>query len=158
MKNLMIVAVISMFAFTGILQAQDKAVAAAYKPKTNAEWKKILSPEAYKVLREEGTEKAYTGKYWDKHDKGTYVCAACKLPLFTSDTKFESGTGWPSFFRPINAKNVLEQVDKAFGVERTEVECSRCRSHLGHVFDDGPKPTGLRYCMNSVSLDFVPAK
>ena len=125
--------------------------------KSEEEWKKLLTPAAYHVLREEGTERPYSGEY-DKHKKtGDYHCAACNLKLFSSKTKFESGTGWPSFYQPINKKNVVEKSDRSHGSERIEVECARCGSHLGHVFDDGPKPTGLRYCMNSVSLKFEKA-
>ena len=121
--------------------------------KSDAEWKKILSPQAYHVLREQGTERAFTGKFHDSHDKAVYVCAGCGQELFSSDHKFDSGTGWPSYFQPIAPEAVETSVDKSFFSVRTEVHCSRCGGHLGHVFEDGPKPTGLRYCINSVSLD-----
>jgi peptide-methionine (R)-S-oxide reductase len=122
--------------------------------KSDAEWKKQLTPEQYYVLRKKGTERAFSGKYNNHKEKGTYTCAACDNEVFTSDTKFDSGTGWPSFFRPISSKNVREVTDRSMGMVRTEVVCGRCGGHLGHVFDDGPKPTGLRYCLNSVALDF----
>jgi len=126
--------------------------------KTDEEWKKILTPEQYQVLRKQGTERAFTGKYHDNHEKGIYVCAACGLPLFSSDTKFDSGTGWPSFYKPIDESHIGTETDRSFFSVRTEVHCARCGGHLGHVFPDGPPPTGLRYCMNSVSLDFKKAE
>ncbi|HCX21800.1 MAG: peptide-methionine (R)-S-oxide reductase [Flammeovirgaceae bacterium] len=119
------------------------------------EWKEKLTAEQFYVLRKEGTERAFTGKYWNNKETGTYVCAACQLPLFTSNTKYRSGSGWPSFYEPINDTNVGEENDTSLGMTRTEVHCARCGGHLGHVFPDGPEPTGLRYCINSVSLDFV---
>ncbi len=122
--------------------------------KTEEEWKKQLTPQQFFVLREKGTERAFSGEYWNNHEKGIYVCAACQLPLFKSETKFESGTGWPSFYQPISDTSVAVNSDESYGMVRDEVVCARCGGHLGHVFDDGPKPTGLRYCMNSVSLKF----
>ena len=122
--------------------------------KTDEEWRKQLTPLQYEVTRKHGTERAFTGEYWDNHEKGIYVCVACGQELFDSSTKFESGTGWPSFYAPISTNSVIEETDRSLGMVRTEVRCHRCGSHLGHVFDDGPKPTGQRYCMNSISLKF----
>jgi peptide-methionine (R)-S-oxide reductase len=126
--------------------------------KSDEAWRKQLTPEQYKVLRREGTEMAFTGRYWNHHGTGVYLCAGCGLELFSSETKFDSGTGWPSYWAPIAKDHVREVVDRTLGMERVEVECARCGGHLGHVFDDGPKPTGLRYCMNSASLEFKAKK
>jgi peptide-methionine (R)-S-oxide reductase len=124
----------------------------------NEEWKQRLPSEVYNIAREKGTEWAFTGKYWNSKEKGTYYCAACGNALFVSDAKFESACGWPSFFQPISKTSVIYAPDNAHGMQRTEVMCGRCRAHLGHVFDDGPPPTGLRYCINSVILDFEQAQ
>jgi peptide-methionine (R)-S-oxide reductase len=125
--------------------------------KKDSEWREQLTPAAFDVTRKSDTEMAFTGKYWNLHDKGIYRCICCDTALFNSETKFESGTGWPSFWAPIAKENVEEHSDSSLGMERTEVTCRRCDAHLGHVFDDGPRPTGLRYCMNSVALRFVKA-
>lgn len=124
--------------------------------KTDAEWKQELSPMQYRILREKGTERAFTGPYHDAKGKGTYTCAACGLALFSSEHKFDSGTGWPSYYRPIEPLNVGEIDDFSYGMIRTEVVCNRCGGHLGHVFEDGPKPTGLRYCINGHALKLIP--
>lgn len=126
--------------------------------KTEEEWKKQLSPEQYQVARKAGTEPAFTGKYWNTHEDGTYTCACCGAPLFDSETKFDSGTGWPSFTQPVETGAVAEHTDRSYGMSRTEVRCARCDAHLGHVFPDGPGANGLRYCMNSASLDLQPEK
>jgi peptide-methionine (R)-S-oxide reductase len=125
---------------------------------TEADWKSRLSPIQYHVLREAGTERAFTGAYWDEHRPGVYRCAACDSPLFSSTTKFESGTGWPSFYAALDPKAVVEISDNSYGMRRVEVRCANCGGHLGHLFNDGPRPTGMRYCMNSVSLRLEPSR
>ena len=134
--------------------AQTPAKHAFPVVRSEAEWQKQLTPEQFEILRQKGTERAFTGAYFNNHDPGSYACAGCGQLLFTSADKFDSGTGWPSFVRPASDKAVLDLVDSSYGMERVEVECANCGGHLGHVFEDGPKPTGLRYCINSASLSF----
>lgn len=131
---------------------------AHWKSRTDEEWRKILTPEQYRIAREAGTERAFTGKYWNTKTKGTYACACCGQELFRSETKFDSGTGWPSFYAPIRPDAVAEHEDMSYGMRRVESLCSNCNAHLGHVFPDGPEPTGLRYCMNSASLNLLEDK
>ena len=132
-----------------------KTVRVAKIVKTDSEWRKQLKPDVFEITRRADTERPFTGKYWNLHDKGLYRCVCCDTALFTSDTKYDSRTGWPSFWQPIAQENIVTIEDRSFGMTRTEAACRRCDAHLGHLFDDGPKPTGLRYCMNSASLRFV---
>ena len=149
MKYIGTLLLLSVFCLPATAQTKKYAII-----KPDAEWRKQLTAEQYRVTRLKGTERAYTGAYRDNHEKGIYKCVCCSQALFGSETKFESGTGWPSFWQPVKKANVEELTDYSAGMVRTEVNCSRCGAHLGHVFDDGPKPTGLRYCMNSASLIF----
>ena len=156
MKNaLILIALLTCFVSFGQIRAPLSTNAKGFAVvKTDAEWKKQLSPEAYVVLRQKGTERAFTGAYYNNHDKGIYCCSGCGNELFSSEHKFDSGTGWPSFYKPIAENRIIKDQDDEFGMSRTEVLCSRCGGHLGHVFDDGPEPTGLRYCINSAALSF----
>ena len=142
--------------FTTLYAQQEKDNNMSKKViKSDAEWATCLTPEEYKILREKGTEMAFTGKYYNHKEDGTYTCAGCDYELFSSETKFDSGTGWPSFYQALDKDRIIEKEDNTLGMTRVEILCARCESHLGHVFNDGPTPPGLRYCVNSVSLDFI---
>ncbi len=152
MRPFILISIISIFFLQSCAQSNSQE---SYEiQKTEKEWKSELTEEEYYVLREKGTERAFTGEFWDNKESGVYTCGGCQEPLFDSNTKFKSGTGWPSFWQPLNDECIGEIEDLSYGMRRVEVVCAKCGGHLGHVFPDGPEPTGLRYCINSVSLDF----
>ena len=161
MKRLFIISAVSLFGLFLMGQAQQKTSKGFVMDKvekTDKEWQACLTPQEYQILREKGTEMAFTGKYYKHKEEGTYTCAGCDNELFSSETKYDSGSGWPAFFDALDKTKVNTKRDLSFGMIRTEITCAKCDSHLGHVFEDGPKPTGLRYCVNSLALDFVANK